>query len=58
MTASSDRPLWQLHGELQSRTFTDLTHAFFPGMPHFPAFPDEVRSQTFQVDPDGFAVHL
>lgn len=57
MTAPSDRPLWQLHEQLQSRTFTDLTHAFFPGMPHFPAFPDEVRTQTFQVDPDGFAVH-
>lgn len=57
MSEPSTPPLWQLLDQLQSHTYVDLTHAFFPGMPHFPAFPDEVRSQTFDVDPDGFAVH-
>jgi kynurenine formamidase len=64
MTRSTDRPdgsrfpLWELQRSLrEENVFTDLTHAFFPGMPHFPAFPDEERDQTFEVDPDGFAVH-
>ncbi|MGJ9413800.1 cyclase family protein [Aeromicrobium sp. CF4.19] len=57
--ASSPRhPLWELQRELVSdHVFTDLTHAFFPGMPHFPAFPDEEREQYFEVEANGFAVH-
>lgn len=53
-----DHPLWSLRERLvRDHVFTDLTHAFFPGMPHFPAFPDEEREQVFEVEPDGFAVH-
>lgn len=39
------RSLWDLfHQEIAGATFTDLTHAFFPGQPRFPSFPDENRS--------------
>lgn len=56
--AAGAHPLWELQSRLVTgHTFTDLTHAFFPGMPHFPAFPDEERSQVFEVEADGFAVH-
>ncbi|MBI2257043.1 MAG: cyclase family protein [Proteobacteria bacterium] len=36
--------LWPFFREhLAAATFTDLTHAFFPGQPKFPDFPDEER---------------
>lgn len=51
-------PLWELREQLASYRTTDLTHAFFPGQPHFPAFPDEERTQPFAVETgDGFTVH-
>ena len=55
---ASPFPLWELRRSLvEDHVLTDLTHAFFPGMPHFPAFPDEEREQVFEVEADGFAVH-
>lgn len=52
-------PLWQeLAPLLRNRTFTDLTHAFHPGQPHFPAFPDEDRETLFDLEKgDGFTAH-
>lgn len=52
-------PLWSLQRRLLAEhTFTDLTHAFFPGQPHFPAFPDEERDQPFDMaEGAGFNVH-
>ena len=52
-------PLWQeLAPLLANRTFTDLTHAFHPGQPHFAAFPDEQREALFDMDKgDGFTAH-
>ncbi|MFK0041416.1 cyclase family protein [Paenarthrobacter sp. NPDC090517] len=52
-------PLWQdLAPVLLNRTFTDLTHAFHPGQPHFPAFPDEARETLFDLEKgDGFTAH-
>lgn len=50
-------PLWALQQELQRHRFVDLTHAFFPGQPHFPQFPDEQREQIFDAEADGFTVH-
>ncbi|WP_427016025.1 cyclase family protein [Pseudarthrobacter sp. P1] len=51
--------LWQTFNDtIRERTFTDLTHAFHPGQPHFPAFPDEVRDTVFDLGRgDGFTVH-
>ncbi|MFD9392238.1 cyclase family protein [Streptomyces sp. NPDC060000] len=53
-------PLWALHRKLIGETVrTDLTHAFHPGQPHFPAFPDEKREMPFDMSRgDGFNVHL
>ncbi|MDD1476927.1 cyclase family protein [Arthrobacter sp. H16F315] len=43
---------------LRGRSFTDLTHAFHPGQPRFPAFPDEVRETLFDLEKgDGFTAH-
>lgn len=51
--------LWeQLAPLLDNKTFTDLTHAFHPGQPHFPAFPDETREALFDLEKgDGFTAH-
>lgn len=59
MTEPSDQPLWALQRELlEQSTFTDLTHAFHPGQPHFPTFPDEERDQPFDMAAGaGFNVH-
>lgn len=52
-------PLWADLGPLlANRTYTDLTHAFHPGQPHFPAFPDEHREALFDMEKgDGFTAH-
>ncbi|MEU5764529.1 cyclase family protein [Streptomyces asoensis] len=57
---TTEPPLWALHRELTAGTVrTDLTHAFHPGQPHFPAFPDEKRDMPFDMSRgDGFNVHL
>jgi kynurenine formamidase len=51
--------LWhQLAPLLEGRTYTDLTHAFHPGQPHFAAFPDESREALFDMEKgDGFTAH-
>ncbi|TQJ35682.1 cyclase family protein [Arthrobacter sp. SLBN-122] len=51
--------LWPaLQSVLEGRQFTDLTHAFHPGQPHFPAFPNETREALFDLDKgDGFTAH-
>lgn len=51
--------LWEsLKASLDGRAFTDLTHAFHPGQPHFPAFPDETREAVFDLERgDGFTAH-
>ncbi|MEY9964783.1 kynurenine formamidase [Streptacidiphilus sp. MAP12-16] len=51
--------LWTVQRELREQaTYTDLTHAFHPGQPHFPAFPDEQRETPFDMSRgDGFNVH-
>jgi kynurenine formamidase len=47
-----------LKAALDGRTFTDLTHAFHPGQPRFPAFPDETREAVFDLERgDGFTAH-
>ena len=51
--------LWSLfQSALVGATFTDLTHPFQPGQPHFAAFPDEERSMVFDfAKGDAFQVH-
>jgi kynurenine formamidase len=57
--ANTTTGLWDsLQALLAGRSFTDLTHAFHPGQPHFPAFPDEVREGVFDLEKgDGFTAH-
>ncbi|MBC7594790.1 MAG: cyclase family protein [Kineosporiaceae bacterium] len=56
---SEEKPLWVLQRQLcEQGIFTDLTHAFHPGQPHFPAFPNEERDKVFNIAAgDGFNVH-
>lgn len=42
--------LWRVLDTLQTREFVDLTHAFHPGIPHWPGFDDELRTTTFYYD--------
>jgi kynurenine formamidase len=35
---------------IQSRRIVDLTHAFEPGIPHWPGFPDEQRETIFSYE--------
>lgn len=59
MNPTNRYPLWALRDDLKSQVrFVDLTHAFHPGQPHFPAFPDEEREALFDMTRgDGFNVH-
>jgi len=33
--------LWEVCAYLKNKKFVDLTHTFYPGIPHWPGFPDE-----------------
>lgn len=59
MIEATTTRLWDaLQLVLAGRSFTDLTHAFHPGQPHFPAFPDETRETVFDLSKgDGFTAH-
>jgi hypothetical protein len=39
--------LLQLQQALIGKRFVDLTHAFAPGIPHWPGFPDEKRETVY-----------
>lgn len=43
--------LWNIVDHLQSKRFVDLTHAFEPGIPHWPGFPDEKRETLYWYEP-------
>src|ERR1051325_11488740 len=52
-TAASDTdalPLWQIQKTLAGKKFVDLTHAFAPGVPRWPGFPDETRKTIYWYD--------
>jgi kynurenine formamidase len=51
--------LWQVYRAVfADAIFTDLTHAFHPGQPHWSGFPDEQRSLVFDYPKgDAFQVH-
>ncbi len=42
--------LWPIVKQLQSKEFVDLTHAFQPGIPHWPGFSNEKRVTTYYYD--------
>ena len=45
--APGNRGLQGVWNILQNKEFVDLTHAFEPGIPHWPGFPDEQRELLF-----------
>jgi kynurenine formamidase len=58
-TTAANRPppgLWGTLEKLRKKKFVDLTHAFEPGIPHFPGFPDEKRTTIYNYS-SGFLVH-
>lgn len=59
MPDQSEPPLWSALRQLRDRVvFTDLTHAFHPGQPHFDGFPDERRETLFDLARgDAFTTH-
>lgn len=52
LTAAADSPqsLWPMLDMLRSKEFVDLTHAFHPGIPHWPGFDNEVRVTMYHYD--------
>jgi kynurenine formamidase len=44
-------PLWRMWRALQTHEWVDLTHAFEPGIPHWPGFPDEERETLYWYEP-------
>lgn len=48
--AGESPSLWDVVAKLQSKKFVDLTHAFFPGIPHWPGFDNEERVTTYYYD--------
>jgi hypothetical protein len=52
-TAPSKQPtLADALAVIKSKQFVDLTHAFEPGIPHWPGFPDEKRETLYSYDGD------
>ena len=45
--------LLQIQKILTKKRFVDLTHAFAPGIPHWPGFPDEKRERIYWYDKGG-----
>jgi kynurenine formamidase len=50
-TISREPSLQQIWQAIKSKEFVDLTHAFAPGIPHWPGFPDEKVETIFWHDP-------
>jgi kynurenine formamidase len=49
--ASEDRDsLWGIQKLLSAKKYVDLTHAFAPGIPRWPGFPDETRKTIYWYD--------
>jgi kynurenine formamidase len=43
--------LQQVYALLQQKRYVDWTHAFEPGIPHWPGFPDERRETLYWYEP-------
>lgn len=51
LAQTPDEPsLLRIQQILQSKRYVDLTHAFGPGIPHWPGFPDEKRELLYHYD--------
>jgi len=48
--SEDDTSLWKIQRTLASKKYVDLTHAFAPGIPHWPGFPNETRKTIYWYD--------
>jgi kynurenine formamidase len=48
--AKQEATLLDLHQVLKQKKHVDLTHAFEPGIPHWPGFPDEKRETLYYYE--------
>ena len=48
--SEDDTSLWNLQRTLASKKYVDLTHAFAPGIPRWPGFPNETRKTIYWYD--------
>src|SRR6476646_11263574 len=46
-TRGEEPSLWDIQKTLAGKKFVDLTHAFEPGIPRWPGFPDEKRETIY-----------
>ena len=51
LAAAESPGLWPTLQALQGKRFVDLTHAFNPGIPHWPGFDPETRTTTYSFTP-------
>jgi kynurenine formamidase len=49
-SAAKEPTLLDVHRLLKGKQFVDLTHAFAPGIPHWPGFPDEKIETIYHYD--------
>jgi len=57
-TADAPSDLTGAYNVIAQHQFIDLTHAFAPGIPHWPGFPDESVRTLFTYKKDGFVSQL
>ena len=61
---AGESDLWKMYDTLKGKSFVDLTHAFKPGVPHWPGFPDSKRETIYYYDEGvgsvgyGFLAHV
>ena len=48
--AGEEPSLWKIQKTLAAKKYVDLTHAFEPGIPRWPGFPDETRKTIYWYD--------
>src|SRR4029450_13913370 len=48
--AGEEPSLWKIQKTLATKKYVDLTHAFEPGIPRWPGFPDEARKTIYWYD--------
>ncbi len=48
--AEDTSDLWKMYDVIKAKKFVDLTHAFNPGIPHWPGFPDSKRETLYYYD--------
>ena len=50
MSKKSTLTLLEAYEFLKTKRWVDLTHAFAPGIPHWPGFPNEERETLYYYD--------